>query len=619
MEFLSLGPKIDVIPVVHGSGDSAIEARRRLLEKRYDCLAVPLPPSFEPVAEAVDLLPTISVAYQREQPSWSEDEELTASYVPIDPCQPVIAAIRVFRQERRPIAFVDAEVESFEPTSLVSPDPYALKTISLEAYSGSLLPVLGRPEHDQHRQRCRAMATRLSELSTCYQKVVLVCGINDWPWIADYWFSLTSRDDVADQDLEPLATDDVESVEVTGIAVETLAFATEELPFVVGRYEQARSSLDADDDLSVEGLKDLLVASRNHYVDEIGKNARPPSPQLFATFLKYVRNLSLVERRLTPDLYTLVVAARQIMGDTFAHSLITLARSYPFDTVDRERVRFGIDRAELPDRSVVTMKNRLPGPPRSWRSCELTPQPTRIQRDQWKTRWNPFRQCSWPPEDTAIERFRTHVKEHALSLLGNDLARSEKFTTSLKDGLDIRETLRNWHTGDLYVKELPPTVGTLDCVVMLFDSPADPRTYPYRITWHAEHHDESTLGFFATDPQDDVIGPGISRARYGGALFLFPPRDIPEIWRDTRLDFTDTLEERLIAAGCLHSTENHVALLSAGPPGAGWKRLAKHFGKKLIHVPLTRFSQLTMEQLRSFHVLNGQEVRSYAADFIRKA
>lgn len=211
------------------------------------------------------------------------------------------------------------------------------------------------------------------------------------------------------------------------------------------------------------------------------------------------------------------------------------------------------------------------------------------------------------------------MKDHALNLLGNDLARTEKFSTSLKDGLDIRETLRNWHTGDLYVKENPPTVGSLDCVVMLFDSPADPRDYPYRITWHAEHHDESTLGFFATDPQQDVVGPGIARARYGGALFLFPPREIAEIWRDPRLDFTDTLEERLLAAGCIHSAEKHVALLSSGPPGSGWKRLAKKFDRKLVHVPLSKFSQLGVEQLRNFHVLNGQEVRSFAADFIRKA
>ena len=160
-------------------------------------------------------------------------------------------------------------------------------------------------------------------------------------------------------------------------------------------------------------------------------------------------------------------------------------------------------------------------------------------------------------------------------MLGNDLARTEKFSTSLKDGLDIRETLRNWHTRELYVRVYPPTHGSLDCVVMLFDSPADPRDYPWRITWHAEHHDESTLSFFASDFTKDVVGPGIAAATYGGAMFLFPPRPIRDIWHDRRFDFTDTLEERLIAAGCYHSQERHVALLSAAPPGPGIRRLAQ--------------------------------------------
>ena len=61
---------------------------------------------------------------------------------------------------------------------------------------------------------------------------------------------------------------------------------------------------------------------------------------------------------------------------------------------------------------------------------------------------------------------------------------------------------------------------------MLFDSPADPRDYPWRITWHAEHHDESTLSFFATNFMKDIVGPGIAAASYGGAMFLFPPRSI---------------------------------------------------------------------------------------------
>jgi hypothetical protein len=279
----------------------------------------------------------------------------------------------------------------------------------------------------------------------------------------------------------------------------------------------------------------------------------------------------------------------------------------------------GVHEARLPDGDVVAMKCRLPGHPVTWRTCQLRPPPPKREQLKWQMRWDPFRQCSWPPEDVAIEKFRTHVKDTALAILGNDLARTEKFTTSLKDGLDIRETLRNWHTGDLYVRIFPPTRGNLDCVVMLFDSPADPRDYPWRITWHAEHHDESTLALFATDFRHEMVGPGIGLAAYGGAMFLFPPRPVPDVWSDPRFDFADTLEERLLAAACYHSQERHVGLLSPAPPGPGWRRLAKKYGKKLVHVPLGRFGQQTIQQLRMFHVLNGRHVRSYAAHFIRKA
>ena len=228
-------------------------------------------------------------------------------------------------------------------------------------------------------------------------------------------------------------------------------------------------------------------------------------------------------------------------------------------------------------------------------------------------------QCSWPPEDEKIEDFRARVFERARQIMGADLAKTEKFTTSIKDGIDIRDTLRNWHTGDIYVKELPPSIGNLDSAVMLFDSPADPRDYPWRTTWFAEHENESTLAFFGTDFSGEMIGPGIALATYGGALFLFPPRHIPDIWNDPRLDFTETLEERLLAAACLHSESPHVALMSPLPPGVGWRRLAKRYKKKWVHVPLGQFSDSTIQQLRMVHVLNGREVRSYASHFIRKA
>ena len=145
------------------------------------------------------------------------------------------------------------------------------------------------------------------------------------------------------------------------------------------------------------------------------------------------------------------------------------------------------------------------------------------------------------------------------------------------DGIDIRETLRNWHTGDLYVKVQPPSRGSIEAVVFLFESPADPMIYCNRATWYAEHNEESTLAFYATDHLTNMVGPGVAQADYGGAFFLFPPRSIPDIWTDPRFNFTTTLEERLLAGAFARSRERHVAVVSARPPSASWRRLARRW------------------------------------------
>src|SRR5207244_3728601 len=128
---------------------------------------------------------------------------------------------------------------------------------------------------------------------------------------------------------------------------------------------------------------------------------------------------------------------------------------------------------------------------------------------------------------------------------------------------------------------------------------------------------ESTLAYFATNPMENLVGPGVAQAEYGGAMFLWPPRSIPDVWTDRRLDFADTLEERLLAGALLHSGGRHIALVSPRPPLGSWRRLARRFGRKFVHLPLKRFSGQLVERLRTFHVLNGKEVRSYAAEFIR--
>ncbi len=51
------------------------------------------------------------------------------SYVPIDPCQPVISGLRIAVEERMAIQFIDLETNAFQPQSSVLPDPYALRTV----------------------------------------------------------------------------------------------------------------------------------------------------------------------------------------------------------------------------------------------------------------------------------------------------------------------------------------------------------------------------------------------------------------------------------------------------------------------------------------------------------
>lgn len=623
---LKLSDRITCLPVVHGSGNCALAVRKWLLEHPCDCLAVGLPESFKPsVLQAVENLPTPSMVLQKPmeeyQLDWtprteeSEDPESSSSaawsYVPVDPCQPVIMALRIALGEHWAIEFCDLETNAFQPLASVMPDPYALKHVSLERFATAILPSVSRPFQEQTKLRLRYTAWKLKQLELQHENVVIVCSILLWPWLREAFQEF--RD-------EPPPHDSVDTPATYAVTPKSLIFLFGELPFITGLYEQARVQLEDDENLSIDGVKQLLMSARSSYLQDLGKRARRITPFLLSQCLKYIRNLTLIEHRLTPDLYTMGTAAQQILGDQYAIHLIDTAKNYPFsEELGLPEVTLGIDQLRLPDGETVSVVSRLPGQPVSWRSMELRRKPDKEELDRWNTQWNPYSQCSWPPEDGLIESFRTRVMDRAKAIVGADLARSEKFSTSIKDGIDIRETLRHWYDGDIYVKVNPPSVGTMDCCVMIFDTPADPRDYAWRTTWFAEHKEESTLAFFATDFSKEMVGPGIALATYGGALFLYPPIAIPDIWQDPRLDFTDDLEDRLIAAACLHSRERQIALLSPKAPGARWRRISKRFHRQLVHIPLSQFNDAMVQQLRMVHVLNGQEIRSYAEHFIRKA
>jgi len=44
-------------------------------------------------------------------------------------------------------------------------------------------------------------------------------------------------------------------------------------------------------------------------------------------------------------------------------------------------------------------------------------------------------------------------------MLSEERSRTEPFTTSILDGIDLRETIRNWHEAKIYVRQLDRIAG----------------------------------------------------------------------------------------------------------------------------------------------------------------
>ena len=605
MGIFRLSDKIRFLPVIHGSANFTRIVREQILSSSTDCVAVALPPEFQSTVEdGIKRLPLISLSCQ-------DNSKGVVNYVPIDPCQPVIMGLRIAAQEGIFRKYIDWSCDDYETRKIDFPDTYALRHMSYEKFCAAILLTVKRPDTGSlHDKRARWMAFQLHQMEMEFNHITLICSILDWPWIKEAYDERKPYD-------KPEQTGIPQSYSVDN---ETLFFALTEFPYITYLYEKNRQEMKSDKEVSIDGIKEILLRARQMFTEKHKVRYHNLTSQTFQIYLQYVRNLTLLENRLTPDLYTLITTAKQIGGDPFAIAVLDAAREYPFqknDSASFEPLTLGIDKAIGRDESPVDMKNRLSEIQLEWRSMDLKPEADMQKQVEWKYNWNPYGQCSYPPEDDQIESFNSHVREQTKLLLSNDLARTEKFTSSVKDGIDMRDTLRHWHEGDIYVKEIPASKGRVEIVVFLFDVEPNPEVYQWRQTWYAEHNEESTLCFFATNYMSDMVGPGIGRATYGGCMMIYPPRPIPDIWEDRRINTAKTLEEKILEAAFFHSQEKHITVVSPCLPKSSWRRLARKYHKSIIHIPLKRFSNQTIEKIRRFHVLNGKQIRSFASHFIQ--
>jgi len=240
-----------------------------------------------------------------------------------------------------------------------------------------------------------------------------------------------------------------------------------------------------------------------------------------------------------------------------------------------------------------------------------------LEPGDWTREFDDAYLCSYPPEDIIIEGYGAYLKKKAISILSEERARVEPFTNSLLDGIDVKETIRNWHhEKKIFVRENIHVGGGAGSVVVIFDEDRNDDRYPWKMTWLGEHHQESDMAFYATNMTGRIVGPGISRCEYGGFMLTAPPLRLYDVWTDPFYAQARSKSEVLLMAAIEYSVERHVVYVAAAPPRAWFRSFASRLNRKIVYIPIGALSPTSLKKLRVFHVLSGRHVRDIAKDYI---
>ena len=103
------------------------------------------------------------------------------------------------------------------------------------------------------------------------------------------------------------------------------------------------------------------------------------------------------------------------------------------------------------------------------------------------------------------------------------------------------------------------------------------------------------MAFYSTNPLEKPVGPGITRAEYGGFLLSYPPRRMMDIWHDPDYWFAESKPETLLLAALDYTVERFVVYVAARPPRSIFKSVAARLDRKVIYIPIGQLSPITLK------------------------
>ncbi|TXT64699.1 MAG: putative TraB determinant protein [Promethearchaeota archaeon] len=646
-----------VIPTFHSRIEFSKVVQKAFFMVYPDLIAVELPNNVKKeVIEGIDRLPFLSlIAYAD---SLTPDK---VNFIPVDPTDSIIHAIKIGLQQNVPIEFVDLSVKNYQPETFQLPDDYCLTHLDIGMFYHQISRFFEATIYEE-KDRLRSqvnfqelftakdqldisftnvekdllremyMASYLLKLMPVYHRILFVVGMAHWESIK-YYLEHSSLLKNVDIDLQPH-----KFLKVYNVKGNDAQYFFRELPYHAYKwvlfnkqfFEQLLEQIQTPEELESHiekfdknaHIKEIYLSAKDLYEEEFKESI---NLQQLKNLFQYTRNLSITENRLTPDLFHLLVSSKNLVDDDYAWKVLKEAIKYPYDdkSEEYETITLSMKGAFDPNGRYIKLKRHHPYYYKEHETIPLDKRPEEQYPGEWKEKWNEQKDwtVSYPPEDILEENYFAYLRHKTLKNLKERRIQIEEFKSSIKDGIAIKETVRNWGiTNKIYVKNEQQIQGKIDTLLVIFDEDTKkPEQYPYKLTWWAEHDKESNLAFYSTRPGDYLIGPGISHVEIGGLLSIFPPIYIEDVFKsymDSNYKDAHSKAERLLKAGILYSREKYIVYIAKHPPRKYFYTLAGVKHRQIIFIPLDTYPKESLKTIKHLHILAGRDKRSIAHHYI---
>jgi hypothetical protein len=352
-------------------------------------------------------------------------------------------------------------------------------------------------------------------------------------------------------------------------------------------------------------------------------------------YFRFSYRLAFDRNMLFPNIFDILLSANSVIDSNFAFELLKECKdipsnplfasilpqiNLPLNRFFNKTSKISIQKFETIQSSKKITKAKMKSIEKLNRNPKIEPVSEEKYADnKWVHEDHPY-SCSFPSEDIFMERLALNIKKNMRDKIRSQEVAFHELQADFCDGLDIRETIRNWHKEKIIIKDLHNSgkadIGT---VVFSFVDPSKDNDYSWRSFWLAEQHDDSNLMFYATPFKDNLIGPGIAKSEFGGFAVIPLPSAIENPWGNPFiLHYAQNATECLILAGALSTNHKSILFISNHPPSQHISKILKQSRKNIIYAKLDEFPQDDIRLVRTFHILAEAGVRNYAKKYIRK-